>query len=104
MHEEELHLQLGDPAAQALSGSETETQPLEGFGASCQPALGAELLWLGEDLSVPTHGVQTDLHQRLRGRMCPIGLGSPRSFTGAQSEGPALDEPHGSSHPHVTHP
>lgn len=69
VHEEELHLQLGDAAAQALPGAEPEAQPLEVLGAGCQPALRAELLRLGEDLSVPAHGVETHLHQRLQGRV-----------------------------------
>lgn len=69
VHEEELHLQLGDAAAQALPGAEPEAQPLEVLGAGCQPALRAELLRLGEHLGVPAHGVETHLHQRLQGRV-----------------------------------
>lgn len=80
LHEEELHLQLGDPAPQALAGSETETQPLEVLGACCQPALGAELLRLGEDLRIPAHGVETNLHQRLWGGISPTALGFPPWF------------------------
>lgn len=73
MHEEELHLQLGDAAPQALPWPEPEAQPLEVLGARQQPALGAELLRLGEDLGVPAHGVETDLHQRLGEGLAPWG-------------------------------
>lgn len=84
VHEEELHLQLSDPAPQALAGSKTKTQPLEVLGAGCQPALGAKLLRLGEDLGIPAHGVETDLYQCLRGRFSPVGLGSPQGLASTQ--------------------
>lgn len=67
VHEEELHLQLGDAAAQALARPEAEAEPLEVFGAGGEPALRHELLRPREHRGVAAHGVQPHLHQRLRG-------------------------------------
>lgn len=65
VHEEELHLQLGDATTQTLPWPKPKAQPLEVLGAHHQPALRVELLRLGEDLRVSSHGVETNLHQRL---------------------------------------
>lgn len=107
LHEEDLHLQLRDPAPQALPGAETKAQPLEVLGVSPQPALRDELLRLREHLGIPAHGVETDLHQRLQGgRISPVGLGSLWGFTGAWGAGiqPQWMSPIHAPGPSSTHP
>lgn len=62
MNKEELHLCLGDPAAQTLAWAEPEAQALEVVGLGSDPASGTVLFWVREDLMITTHSVQTQLN------------------------------------------
>lgn len=68
MNQEELHLQLSNPATKTLAWSKAKAQPLEVFCFHHQPSLRVELLWLDEKLGVTAHCIYPYLHQRLQGR------------------------------------
>ena len=58
MDEEELHLRLGDAAAQTLAGAESEAQAAEVVVLRPQPAGGLVLLWSREHRGVSAHRKQ----------------------------------------------
>lgn len=62
MNKEELHLCLGDPAAQTLAWAKPEAQALEVVALGSDPARGTVLLWVREDPVITTHSVQTQLN------------------------------------------
>lgn len=62
MNQEELHLCLGDPAAQTLARAEPEAQAPEVVALGSDPARGTVLLWVREDPVITTHSVQTQLN------------------------------------------
>lgn len=62
MNEKELHLCLCDSASKTLTRSKAEAQTPEVVVLIPQPARGQILLWTGEDVVVPAHGIQSQLH------------------------------------------
>lgn len=66
VHEEEHHLGLGEPSADALAGAEAEGQRPEAGVVFAEPTGRVVALGVGEDVRAAAHGVQGHLAQRLR--------------------------------------
>lgn len=68
--EEDGHLQLRNPPAQALSNTPAKAQVPEvgAIFAFFQPASWVKLIWVGEVAGFSAHGIDSRLHQCLRAR------------------------------------
>lgn len=62
MNKEEVHLVLGNPAAQTLAWARAEAHAPEVVALGSDPARGTVLLRVREDPVITTHSVDTQLN------------------------------------------